>query len=59
MFGEYAAPVLMAAVHPVAMCAIDSVTVNIGNGVRGTIKMTSKGKIQVKKTTTLEDTLEN
>lgn len=60
MFGEYdAAPVLRAAVHPVAMCAIDSVTVNIGNGVKGTIKMTGKGKIQVKKTTTLEDTLEN
>lgn len=60
MFGEYdAAPILRAAVHPVAMCAVDSVTVNIGNGVKGTIKMTSKGKIQVKKTTTLEDTLEN
>ncbi len=60
MFGEYdAAPVLLAAVHPIAICALDSVTVSIGNGVKGTIKLTSKGKIQVKKTTTLEDTLEN
>lgn len=60
MFGEYdAAPVLRAAVHPIAIGAIDSVTVRIGSGVKATIKLTSKGKIQVKKTTTLEDTLEN
>lgn len=60
MFGDYdAAQILQAAVHPIATCAIDSVTVSIGNGVKATIKLTSKGKIQVKKTTTLEDTLEN
>lgn len=60
LFGEYdAAPILRAAVHPVAICAIDSVTVNIGNGVKGTIKLTGKGKIQVKKTTTTEDTEED
>ena len=60
LFGKYdAAQVLLAAVHPVAICAIDSVTVNIGNGVKGTIKLTGKGKIQVKKTTTMEDMMEN
>lgn len=60
LFGEYdTAPILMAAVHPVAIGAIDSVTVNIGNGVRATMKLSGKGKIQVKKTTTTEDTVED
>lgn len=60
LFGKHdAAPILRAAVHPIAICAIDSVTVNVGNGVKGTIKMTNKGKIQVKKTTTIEDTTED
>lgn len=52
-------PVLMAAVRPVAEGIIDSVAVNVGNGVKGTVRMTPKGKIQVKKTTTIEDTKEN
>lgn len=60
MFGGYdTEPILRAAVHQVATCAIDSVTVNIGNGVKATIKLTGKGKIQVKRTTTVEDTKEN
>lgn len=54
-----AVKILRAAVHPVAECTVDSVTVNIGNGVKGTIKLTSKGKIQIKKTKTEEDTAEN
>lgn len=54
-----AVKILMAAVHPVTECAVDSVTVNISNGVKGTIKLTSKGKIQIKRTTTAEDTAEN
>lgn len=60
LFGEWdAAPVLRAAVHPVAVGAIDSVTVNIGNGVKATIKLTAKGKIQIKKIKTTEDTAED
>ena len=60
MFGRYdTATILQAAVHPVATCAVDSVTINIGNGEKATIKLTGKGKIQVKKTTTLEDTKEH
>lgn len=59
MFGGYdTATILRAAVHPIAICAVDSVTVNIGNGEKVTIKLTSKGKIQVKKTTTVEETKE-
>ena len=60
LFGECdVTPILMAAVHPVAICAVDSVTVNIGNGVKATIKLTNKGKIQIKKISTTEDTTEN
>ena len=57
--GEHdAAAVLRAAVHPIAICAIDSVTVNIGNGVKATMRLTSKGKIQIKKTKVSEDMVE-
>lgn len=60
LFGKYeASEVLMAAVHPVAICAIDSVTVNIPNGVKGTVLRGSNGKVKVKKVTTLTDELEN
>ena len=57
--GEHdAAAVLRAAVHPIAICAIDSVTVNIGNSVKATMRLTSKGKIQIKKTKVSEDMVE-
>lgn len=61
LFGgeDGAVKILMAAVHQVATCKVDSVVVNIGNGVKGTIKLTSKGKIQIKKTKTAEDTVED
>lgn len=60
LFGEWdAAPILRAAIHPIAVCAIDSVTVNIGNGVKAMIKLTSKGKIQIKKIKTTEDMAED
>lgn len=50
LFGKYdAGEVLMAAVHPVAICAIDSVTVNVGNGVKGTVLLGTNGKVKVKK----------
>lgn len=58
LFGEYdAGGILRAAVHPVALGAVDSVVVNIGNGIKATLKL-NKGKIQVMKTTTLTDTME-
>lgn len=59
LFGKYdAADVLKAAVHPVAICAIDSVTVNVGNGVKGTVLL-SNGKVKVKKVVTTTNELEN
>lgn len=59
LFGEYdAAPILKAAIHSVAICAVDSVVVNIGNGVKATMKL-NKGKIQIQKTTTMTDTMED
>lgn len=61
LFGgeDGAVEILLAAVHPIVKSAVDSVTVNIGNGVKATMKLTSKGKIHIKKTTTEEDTAEN
>lgn len=61
MFGgeRGAAEVLLAAVRPVAAGAIESVVVNIGGGIKTVMKLTSKGKIQIKKTTTTEDKLED
>ena len=60
LFGKYdAGEVLMAAVHPVAICAIDSVTVNVGNGVKGTVLLGNNGKVKVKKVTTITNELEN
>lgn len=62
MFGDryyqQTAQILMAAVHPVAICAVDSVTVNVGNGVKATMKLRKK-KILVQKTTTMTDTKES
>lgn len=60
LFGKYdAGAVLMAAVHPVASCAVDSVTVNVGNGVKGMVLLGNNGKVKVKKVTTLTNELEN
>lgn len=59
LFGKYdAAEVLKVAVHPVAICAIDSVTVNVGNGVKGTVLL-NNGKVKVKKVVTTTNELEN
>lgn len=58
LFGQYdAGAILKAAVHSVAICAVDSVTVNVGNGVKGELKL-SNSKVVVKKTVTETDTLE-
>lgn len=60
LFGQHdASEVLIAAVHPVAIRAIDSVTINIPNGVKGTVTLGNNGKVKVKKVTTLTDELEN
>lgn len=58
LFGQYdTGTILKAAVHAVAICAVDSVVVNVGNGVKATLKL-NKGKVQVQKTVTTNDTLE-
>lgn len=58
LFGQYdTGAILKAAVHSVAICAVDSVVVNIGNGVKATLKL-NKGKVQVQKTITETSTLE-
>lgn len=58
LFGQYdTGAILKAAVHSVAICAVDSVMVNVGNGVKATLKL-NKGKVQVQKTVTETDTLE-
>lgn len=58
LFGIYdTGAILKAAIHAVSICAIDSVVVNVGNGVKATLKL-NKGKVQVKKTITEESTLE-
>ena len=58
LFGQYdAGAILKAAVHSVAIAAVDSVTVNCGNGVKGELKL-SGSKVVVKKTVTETDTLE-
>ena len=50
IFGEYdAGAVLMAAVHPVAIEAINSVTVDAGCGVKGKVFKNKKGKVKVQK----------
>lgn len=49
--------ILKAAIHSVSTLAVDSVIVNVGNGVKATLKL-NKGKVQVKKTITEESTLE-
>lgn len=59
LFGKYdAAQILMAAVHPIAIRAVDSITVNIGKSVKGQIKL-KNSKIQVQKTVKKTDTMEN
>lgn len=59
LFGQYdTGAILKAAVHSVAICAVDSVVVNVGNGVKATLKLNSKGKVQVQKTVTETNTLE-
>lgn len=58
LFGQYdTGAILKAAVHSVAICAVDSVVVNVGNGVKATLKL-NKGKVQVQKTVTETATLE-
>ena len=58
LFGQYdTGAILKAAVHSVAICAVDSVVVNVGNGIKATLKL-NKGKVQVQKTVTETDTLE-
>ena len=58
LFGQYdAGAILKATVHSVAICAVDSVTVNVENGVKGELKL-SNSKLVVKKTVTETDTLE-
>ncbi len=58
LFGKYdTGAILKAAIHSVSICAVDSVVVNVGNGVKATLKL-NKGKVQVKKTITEESTLE-
>lgn len=60
LFGEYdAGMILKAAVHSVAIEAIDAVVINIGNGVKATMKMNNNGKIKVIKTTTNTQELES
>lgn len=50
LFGNgYAGEILKAAVHSVAIGEIDSVTVNVGNGVKGELKL-GNSKVVVKKT---------
>ncbi|MCM1057909.1 MAG: hypothetical protein NC517_09915 [Firmicutes bacterium] len=59
LFGKYdAGAILKAAVHSVAIAAVDSVVVNVGNGIKATLKL-NKGKVQVQKTVTETDTLED
>ena len=58
LFGQYdAGAILKATVHSVAICAVDSVTVNVENGVKGELKL-SNSTLVVKKTVTETDTLE-
>ncbi len=60
LFGEYDAGVILAAaVHSVAICAVDSVTVNVGDGVKGILSLGNNGKVKIKKSTTMVDELEN
>lgn len=59
LFGEYdTGEILMAAVHSVQIGAIDSVKVNIGNGISAEMKA-KDGKIQVIKTTRIKDSMVN
>lgn len=58
LFGNRdAGEILMSAVHSVAIGAVDSVTVNVGNGVKGEIKI-KNSNVVVKKTVTNTATLE-
>lgn len=60
LFGQYdAGTILKAAVHSVAIGAVDSVTVNVGNGVKGTLVLGKSGKVKIQKKTTNIDNLEN
>ena len=53
LFGEYdAGMILKAAVHSVAIGAINNIQINIGHGVKAVMSLTSEDKIKVKKTTT-------
>jgi hypothetical protein len=49
---EAAAEILKAAVRPVGLGKVASVTVDTGNGVKGIIKATNKGTIRVSKVET-------
>lgn len=56
LFGEYdAGAVLMAAVHPVAVEAINSVTVDVDDGVKGKVFKDKNGKVKVRKVITTTD----
>lgn len=58
LFGEYdAGAVLMAAVHPVAIAAINSVTVDVDDGVKGKVFQDKNGKVKVRKVITTTDEL--
>lgn len=53
LFGEYdTGMILKAAVHSVAIGAIDKIQINIGHGVKAVMSMTSDDKIKVSKITT-------
>lgn len=59
LFGEYdAGAILKQAVHSVAICAVESVTVNVGNGVKGVLTLGNNGKVKIKKSTTTVSELE-
>jgi hypothetical protein len=49
---QAAAEILKAAAKPIGLGKIASVTVDIGNGVKGIVKATNKGTIRVTKTVT-------
>jgi hypothetical protein len=57
--GQGTADILKSSIMPVAEGKVESVKVNIGNGVTATLKMNKKGRIQVQKQVTDVYTVEN
>ena len=61
-FGKYlpktAVELLKTAVELIEEDQIDSLTLDVGNGLKGKISMTSKGNIKVEKTETRKETQE-